>query len=110
LRDHKGARAAIRRMRQPGERPLLGGALAAGGITESLAFTIADWTRKLPAPMREETDRILLQAASAGASLDDLAAIAACAIETWRAQQPDPDEPDPGDRYLKLGTRSAAPG
>jgi Domain of unknown function (DUF222) len=54
--------------------------------------------------MRDETDRILLEAAAAGASLDDLAAIAACAIETWRAQQPDPDEPDPGDRYVQLGT------
>ncbi len=54
--------------------------------------------------MRDETDRILLEAAAAGASLDDLAAIAACAIETWRAQQPDPDEPEPGDRYLQLGT------
>ena len=37
--------------------------------------------------MREETDRILLEAAAAGASLDDLAALAACAIETWRARQ-----------------------
>ena len=26
-------------------------------LTDSLAFTIADWTRKLPAPMRDETDR-----------------------------------------------------
>jgi hypothetical protein len=100
----KGARAAVRQMRQLGARPLLGSALAAGDVTESLACTIADWTRKLPATMQDETDRILLQAAAAGASLDDLAAIAACAIETWRAQQPDPDEPDPGDRYLKLGT------
>ena len=100
----KGARAAVRQMRQLGHRPLLGSALAAGDVTDSLAFTIADWTQKLPAPMRDETDRILLEAASAGASLDDLAAIAACAIETWRAQQPDPDEPDPGDRYLQLGT------
>ena len=54
--------------------------------------------------MRDETDRILLDAASAGASLDDLATIAACAIETWRAQQPDPDGPDPGDRFVQLGT------
>lgn len=100
----KGARAAVRQMRQLGVRPLLSSALAAGDVTDSLAFTIADWTRKLPAPMRDETDRILLQAASAGASLDDLAAIAACAIETWRAQQPDSDDPDPGDRYLRLGT------
>jgi hypothetical protein len=102
--SRKGAKAAVKQMRQLGERPLLGSALAAGGVTDSLAFTIAGWTRKLPAGLRDETDRILLQAVSAGASLDDLAAIAACAIETWRAQQPDPDEPDPGDRYLQLGT------
>ena len=100
----KGARAAVRQMRQLGGRPLLGAALAAGGITDSLASTIAGWTRKLPAPMRDETDRILLEAAAAGMSLDDLAAIAACAIETWRGQQPDSDEPDPDDRYLQLGT------
>ncbi len=56
--------------------------------------------------MREETDRILLEAAAAGASLDDLATIAACAIEQWRQQQPDPDHPDDGfdDRYLQVGT------
>ena len=99
----KGARAAVREMRQLGERPLLGDALAAGDITSSLVFTIAGWTRKLPEEMRTETDRILLQAAASGASLDDLAVIAACAIEKWRAQQPDPDEPDPADRSLQLG-------
>jgi hypothetical protein len=51
--------------------------------------------------MRAETDRILLDAAGAGASLDDLATIAACAIERWRSQQPDPDQPDDG--YVKVG-------
>jgi hypothetical protein len=44
-----GAKAAVYRMRQLGERPLLGDALAAGSVTDSLAFTIAGWTRKLPA-------------------------------------------------------------
>src|SRR3984957_18550184 len=78
----KGARAAVRQMRQLGDRPLLGAALAAGDVTDSLAFTIADWTRKLPAQMRDETDRILLEAAAAGASPDDPAMIAPCAIET----------------------------
>jgi hypothetical protein len=102
----KAARAAVRQMRQLGERPLLGTALAAGDITDSLAFTIADWTRKLPAEMRTETDRILLQAAASGASLDDLAVIAACAIERWRQQQPDPDDPDDAfeDRCVQVGT------
>jgi hypothetical protein len=55
----KAARVSVRQMRQLGGRPLLGTALAAGDITDSLAFTIADWTRKLPAEMRDETDRIL---------------------------------------------------
>ena len=100
----KAARAAVRQMRQLAERPLLDTALAAGDITDSLAFTIAGWTRKLPAAMRTETDRILLEAATAGACLDDLAAIAGCAIEKWRQQQPDADEPDPGDRMVQLGT------
>ena len=100
----KAPRTAVRQMRQLGQRPLLGTALAAGNITDSPAFTIAAWTRKLPDEMRDETDRILLEAATAGASTEDLATIAACAIEAWRAQQPDPDEPDPGDRYLQLGT------
>jgi hypothetical protein len=33
-------------------------------------------------------------------------AIAACAIEKWRQQQPDPDQPDDGfdDRYVQVGT------
>jgi hypothetical protein len=102
----KAARASVREMRQLADRPLLDAALAAGDITDSLAFTIAGWTHKLPAEMRTETDRILLQAASAGASLDDLALIAACAIEKWRQQRPDPDDPDDGfeDRFVQLGT------
>jgi len=100
------AKASVRRMRQLGDRPLLGTALAGGDITESLAFTIADWTRKLPAEMRTETDRILLDAAAAGASLDDLATIAACAIEQWRQQRPDPDDPDDAfeDRSVRVST------
>ena len=93
-------------MRRLAERKHLGEALAAGAITGSWAAAIADWTRKLPADMRDETDRILLEAAAAGASLDDLATIAACAIESWRRQQPDPDQPDDGfdDRYVQVGT------
>jgi Domain of unknown function (DUF222)/HNH endonuclease len=102
----KDARVAVREMRRLGERPRLDAAVAAGEITKSWALAIADWTRKLPTEMRDETDRILLDAASAGASLDDLATIAACAIEKWRQQQPDPDNPDDGfdDRYVEVGT------
>ncbi len=102
----KAAKASVRQMRQLGDRPLPGTALAAGDITDSLAFTIADWTRKLPAEMRTKTDRILLEAAAAGASLDDLATIAVCAIEKWRQQQPDPGNPDDAfeDRSVQIGT------
>ncbi len=102
----KAARAAVRQMRQLGEHPMLDSALAAGDITGPLAFTIAGWTARLPAAVRAETDRILLEAAAAGASQDDLAAIAGCAVERWRQQQPDPDDPDDGfdDRFVQLGT------
>ncbi|HVT66290.1 MAG TPA: DUF222 domain-containing protein [Trebonia sp.] len=101
----KAARAAVSQMRKLSERPLLGQALASGEITDSLAFAIADWTCKLPQEMRAGTDRILLEAAAAGASVDDLATIARFAVERWRQQQPDPDEPDDGfsDRSVQIG-------
>ena len=102
----KDARAAVREMRRLGERPRLDAAVKNGAITRSWALAVADWTRKLPAQLRDDTDRILLEAAGAGASLDDLAAIAACAIESWRRRQPDPDGPGDGfdDRCLQVGT------
>jgi hypothetical protein len=101
----KDARAAVREMRRHTDRPQLSAALRAGAVSQSWADEIAGWTRKLPAGMRTETDRILLEAAAGGATLDDLAVIAGCAIERWRQQQPDPDQPDDGfeDRTLQLG-------
>src|ERR1700756_1555544 len=50
----KDARAAVRQMRQLGERPHLRDALTAGAITQSWAAVIADWTQKLPTAMRNE--------------------------------------------------------
>jgi hypothetical protein len=102
----KDARAAVRQMRQLAERPRLADALATGAITQSWAAAIADWTRKLPASMRAETDKIILDAAAAGASLTDLATIAGLAIEKWRSQRSDQDEDEDRfrDRYLKFGT------
>ena len=100
----KAARAAVRQMRQLGERPLLGGRLGRRGHHRLPRLhhrrldpqaARADARRDRPHPA---------DAAAAGASLDDLATIAACAIETWRAQQPDPDDPDPDDRSVQLGT------
>src|ERR1700727_1079832 len=98
------ARAAVRQMRQFSERPGLHDAVAAGDLSRSWAAAIADWTRKLPAGMRDETDKILLEAAAAGASLEDLATIAAAAIERWRSMRPDPDDDfDFRDRHVPLG-------
>jgi hypothetical protein len=98
------ARAAVRQMRQFSQRPGLHDAVATGDLSRSWAEAIARWTRKLPAGMRDETDKILLQAAAAGASLEDLATIAAAAIEQWRSARPDPDDDfDFRDRYVKLG-------
>jgi Domain of unknown function (DUF222)/HNH endonuclease len=100
----RDARAAVRQMREFTERPGLHDAVAAGDISKSWADAIARWTRRLPEGMRAETDKILVQAAAAGASLEDLATIAAAAIEQWRTLQPDPEEDfDHRDRYLKLG-------
>jgi hypothetical protein len=102
----KDARSAVREMRRHGERPRLSAALRAGHISQSWADEIAAWTRRLPADLRDETDKILLDAVAAGVALDDLAVIAGCAIERWRQQQPDPDGPDDGfdERGLQLGT------
>jgi len=100
----RDARAAVRQMRQFSERRGLHDAVAAGDLSRSWAEAIARWTGKLPAEMRDETDKILLRAAAAGATLEDLATIAAAAIERWRSAQPDPEEDfDFRDRYLKLG-------
>jgi hypothetical protein len=100
----RDARAAVRQMRQFSQRPGLHDALATGDLSQSWADAIARWTAKLPAGMRDEADKILLEAAAAGAVLEDLATIAAAVIEEWRSQRPDPeDDFDFRDRRLTLG-------
>ena len=101
----EGRRAAVRQMRQLGDRPLLGDALAAGDITDSLAFTIAgldpqaaraDARRDRPHPAARPPRR-------------------ARPWTTWppspparsrpgAPSSPTPTSPDPDDRYLQLGT------
>jgi hypothetical protein len=102
----KAAGAEVRRMRQLRRHPVIAAAQARGEVSESWASEMADWTRKLPAELREVTDKLLADTAAAGANLEDLAIVARAAYERWRSQQPDPDDPDAGfeDRYLKLGT------
>ena len=100
----RDALAAVRQMRQFSRRPGLHGAVATGDLSKSWADAIARWTKKLPEEMRADTDKILLEAAAAGASLEDLATIAASAIERWRSMRSDPeDDFDFRDRYVRLG-------
>ena len=98
------ARAEVWRMRLLRGHPAMAGALAAGDISKSQALAIADWTKKLPAELRAETISILVQAARAGASLDDLRMIAGVALERWRASRPDADDDGFDDRYVQVGT------
>ncbi len=100
----KAARAAVRRMRRLGERRQLEQAMGRGALSESWFAEIDELTRKLPGELRAGTDKILLEAATAGADLDDLKIIVAAAYEQWRAQQPDPDDDDFDDRYVRVGT------
>jgi hypothetical protein len=102
----RAARAAVRQMRQLGQYRQLERAMARGELSESWFTEIAEQTRKFPADLRSGTGQILLDAAAAGASLDDLKIIAAAAYEKWRAQRPDPDDDDGGfdDRYVQVGT------
>ena len=98
------AKAKVRRMRLLRDHPEMAGALADADISKSQALAIAEWTRKLPAELRAETIKILVQAAQAGASLDDLRIIAAVAEQKWRASRPDGDDDGFDDRYVQVGT------
>src|SRR5271170_3386248 len=63
------AKAEMRRMRLLRGQPAMAAALAARDISTSQALAIAEWTKKLPAELRAETVKILVQAAAAGAAL-----------------------------------------
>ena len=96
-------------MRLLARHPHLDAATATGALTISWAKEIAGWTGQIDhEELQAEADKILVEAATAGADLDDLRLIAQAAYEAWRAQEPDPDD-DPrgrgfGDRDLRLET------
>jgi hypothetical protein len=101
----KDAKAAVKQMRSLGERPHLEGAMARHDVSESWAAEIAGWLRKLPEELRDGTEKILADAAAAGASLEDLATITAHALRQWQAGHPDPDDDgDFRDRQVSVGT------
>ena len=98
------AKTKVRRMRLLRGHPEMAAGLADADISKSQALAIAEWTKKLPAELRAETISILVQAAQAGASLDDLRMIAGVALERWRASRPDGDEDGFDDRYVQVAT------
>ena len=101
--SRKDARAAVRDMRMFGQRPLLRDAVAAGQISRSWAAAIQKWTKDLPAAMWPETDRILLDAAAAGADEDDLVTIVGLLLPPLFEGQPDGEEDRFEDRSVRLG-------
>ena len=101
----KDAKATVRRMHVLSRHPLLTRGIAQGEISESWAREIVGWLGKLPEELREGTEKILAEAAGAGASLDDLATITAAALAQWETDHPDED--DEGtfpDRFLQVET------
>jgi len=103
----KAAGAQVRQSRQLRDHPELHKALADKEISESWAERIAEWTLRLPAEWRSEIDRLLLDAAAAGADLRDLAILAQAAYERWRQSQ-GPDEDPDGDGFEERSVRLSA--
>ena len=101
----KGAATAHTRwVKRADAHPRAAAALAATQISESVARTVCDWTDNLPADCQDTADTILIAAALSGASLADLARLAA---EIYvRSRPPDPDGSDDGfdDRSVRLET------
>jgi uncharacterized protein DUF222/HNH endonuclease len=107
----RDAKAAVRQMRTLAKHRPLEEALASGDISASWTDQILKWIKDLPGQLREDTEtilgieKILVQAAASGASLDDLRTILARALAQWQAQHPDPDEDDGfDDRYVQVGS------
>jgi hypothetical protein len=105
----KDAKAAVRQMRLLGRHPHLDAATTTGTVTISWAREIAGWTGRIDhQELQQEADQILVEAAAAGADLDDLKLIAQAAYEAWRELEPDPEDDPRGkgfsDRHLRLDT------
>jgi len=95
------ASAAVAWSRRLADHPAVAAALARGELSPSWARQICDWTDLLPISARPEADDILLAAAAAGATLQDLAGLA----EEMRSRTAPPDTDDGDDgatRNLRL--------
>jgi Domain of unknown function (DUF222) len=97
--------------RRAGTHPAVVAALAAGELSESYAWAICQWTDRLPAKFREESDELLVKAATAGLGVADLSALFAEMYERARSELPDEDPArEFGDRGVRLETTFAGAG
>ena len=85
------AGGAVGWMRRLPEHRAVADALAAGVLSESWARKICQWSDLLPGDCRKDADQILLAAATGGAALADLAALA---DEMFRRTAPPGDDDD----------------
>jgi hypothetical protein len=86
------AGATAKWMRRLQAHPGIAAGLAAGQVAPSVAREILDWTDKLPDEHHRGADQVLLDAASSGAELADLAALAEEIFR--RCARPDADDGD----------------
>jgi Domain of unknown function (DUF222) len=107
----KDAKAAVRQMRTLRQHRPLDEALGSGEISASWTDQILRWIKKMPLQLRDDSEtvlaieKILVQAAASGASLDDLRTIFARAVLQWEAEHPDPDRDDGfDDRFVQTST------
>ncbi len=100
----KGAAAgAVAWMRRLAAHPVIERALAAGEISASWARELCAWTDRLPASVRDDADRLLCQAATYGAALDDLGRLAEAIYQRTRGPGDDGDQDGFDDRNFHLG-------
>ena len=100
----RDARAKVRRMRLLRGHPEMAGALASADISKSQALAIAEWTRKLPAELREETVTILVQAAGRAPPW-----MTCGSLRRWRSRSGAPHGPTPMMTGSTTGTCRPAP-
>ena len=98
------ARVEMRQMRLLRDHPEMAAALAAKDISKSWAMAIAEWTKKLPAELRAETIKILVEAAAAGASW-----MTCGSSPRWRSRNGAPPGPTPMMTGSTTGTCRSGP-
>lgn len=97
------AASAVAWMRRLAAHPVIEQALARGEMSASWARELCGWTDRLPAAVRDDADRLLCQAASGGAGLDDLGRLAEAIYQRTRGPDDDSDEDGFDERSFHLG-------